>query len=95
MWCRFLEGLSRRFRASIGFVYGPWGMPTPRCTPITAVVGEPVPVAKVACSDPKFEQHVDDVHARYSAAITQLFETHRQDYSDGLQSWHSRPLQVV
>ena len=74
---------------------GPWGIPTPRSMPITAVVGEPVAVPKVACGDAKFEQHVDEVHARYTAAITQLYETHRKSYSDGCQSWQGRPLQVV
>lgn len=92
---RFLSGLSRQFRASIGFVYGPWGLPTPRRTPITAVVGDPVTVPKLASDDAKFELAVDDVHERYTAAIKALFEEHRQDYNDGFQSWRSRPLEIV
>jgi N-formylglutamate amidohydrolase len=81
---------------SVGFAYGTLGLPTPRKVPVTAVVGQPIPVGEqMSPEEPQFNERVEELHAVFSTAIRQLYESYRGQYSDGVHEWSTRPLVVI
>lgn len=76
------EYLRRRLGIWPPFLYGRGLFNTrfgllPRQRPITMVVGAPLHVVRVP--NPTREQ-VQDLHARYTQALINLFETHKADF---------------
>lgn len=56
-------GPACRWRTSLGYMHGRWGLPLPHAIPIFLVHGKPVPVPKVDRSDTvAFEKAVDVLH---------------------------------
>lgn len=57
----WLQGASRKLRASIGIMYGVLGLPIPRPAPIYMVSGKPVPVPRGVdkADKPAFDAAVD------------------------------------
>ena len=81
--------LSRRMRLSVACYWGSWGLPLPRPHPIISLVGRPVPVAQ--CDDPS-QAEVDALHARFTAALTALFDEHKHLLGP---EWEAKALEVV
>jgi hypothetical protein len=88
----WLQRWSRKLRASLGLMYGVWGLPIPRRLPIYMAVGKPVPVPRRARSDPDFEAVVEEVHGAVVEAMKTVYYTHRGHYGHG---YETRPLRVV
>lgn len=86
-----LQHLSRRLRASLGVLYGRWGLPLPRKVPLHMAVGVPVPVGPpMSPGGPRFEARVEEVHAAVMAETIRLYYAHREAYG-----WRERELVVV
>jgi len=57
-----------------------WCPPLPKKRPLVAVVGNPIPVPRVDRRDAKkFDETVDEVHAKVCAALVELFDRHKRD----------------
>jgi hypothetical protein len=88
----WLQRASRRMRASIGVIYGVWGLPIPRRVPIFMVTGRPLPVGLPMRKDhPGFAARVDELHTQFCAEIERLYYTHRATYGNGFED---RPLVI-
>jgi hypothetical protein len=88
---RWLQQASRRWRASFGLMYGPWGLPLPRRVPILMVVGAPVKAGPaMAPTDPGFEARVDEIHANVCLEIARVYYRWRAEYG-----WADRPLIIA
>jgi 2-acylglycerol O-acyltransferase 2 len=84
---RCLQRLGRRCRVSLGLLSGAWHLPIPRRVALHMAVGAPVAVSKTPRSDPAFAEVVDETHARFVAALQELYDRHR-----GAYGWAGRPL---
>jgi hypothetical protein len=84
---QFLEPYGRKWRFSLGLLYGIFSLPIPRRVELMMVVGPPVTVTKVARSDPSFAAAVDDVHHRYMQTLQTLYDRHKHTYG-----WEHHPL---
>ncbi|XP_053121937.1 2-acylglycerol O-acyltransferase 3 [Hemicordylus capensis] len=74
LWFKQLAGFAPCLFAGRGlFCSRSWGL-LPLASPITVVVGKPLPVP---CRPHPTEEEVDCHHARYVAALQQLFEAHK------------------
>jgi 1-acyl-sn-glycerol-3-phosphate acyltransferase len=72
-----LAGISSRIQMSLVVWYGRWGIPfgvVPHQVKMVIVLGEPIEVTKV--DEPTPEQ-VQELHAKYVAAICALFDRHK------------------
>eukprot|EP00878_Enallax_costatus_P003819 GHUV01004035.1.p1 GENE.GHUV01004035.1~~GHUV01004035.1.p1 ORF type:complete len:485 (+),score=77.48 GHUV01004035.1:926-2380(+) len=88
----WLQRLSRKMRASVGIIYGRWGLPVPRRVPIFQVTGRPLPVGPPMRKDhPDFQKRVDELHAEFICEIERLYYTHRGKYGHGFEN---RPLVI-
>lgn len=86
----WLQRLSRKMRASVGIIYGRWGLPVPRRVPIFQVTGKPLQVGPAMRKDhPDFQKRVDEVHTEFIAEMERLYYTHRGKYGHGFEN---RPL---
>jgi hypothetical protein len=88
-WPQSNATLSRKLRAALAIMYGRWGLPTPRPEPIYMVTGCPIPVNKMAKTDPGFEAEVDRVHALVMSELQALYDRHKAEYG-----WKERPLVI-
>lgn len=70
----FAEKLSRRFRVSLIWPAGIFGLPVPRPAPLLVAVGRAVEVKQ--SSAPSQEQ-VDETHAAFVKNLTEAFEEHK------------------
>lgn len=87
----WLMNVGRRLRMSIGVMYGVWGTPVPRRVPMRMAVGVPLSVGPaMQRSDPRFEEHVERMHAAMVEAIRTVYYKHREAYG-----WGDRPLVIV
>lgn len=85
-----LANLSRKWRTSMGYLHGRWGLPLPRPVPIFFVQGKPVPVPKVDKSDAvAFQKAVDDLHEACMAELQAMYDRHKAEYG-----WADRPLSI-
>jgi hypothetical protein len=85
---RWLQKTSRKIRVSLGFMYGPLGLPVPWRVPILMVVGAPVKAGPaMAPTDPGFEARVDEIHAAVCLEIARVYYRWRGEYG-----WADRPL---
>jgi hypothetical protein len=88
----WLQRLSRKMRASLGVIYGVWGLPIPRRVPIFMVTGRPLVVGPPMRKDhPGFAARVDELHAQFCVEIERLYYTHRGTYGHGFEN---RPLVI-
>jgi Diacylglycerol acyltransferase len=88
----WLARLSRRLRASVGVMYGVWGLPVPRRVPIFKVSGRPLDVGPpMPKDDPGFAARVDAVHAAFVVEIQRIYYEHRGKYGCGFEN---RPLVI-
>jgi hypothetical protein len=88
----WLQRVSRKMRASLGVIYGVWGLPIPRRVPIFMVTGRPLPVGPAMRKDhPGFAARVDELHAQFCVEIERLYYTHRATYGNGFED---RPLVI-
>ncbi|WIA37886.1 hypothetical protein OEZ86_014733 [Tetradesmus obliquus] len=88
----WLQRLSRRMRASVGMIYGLWGLPVPRRLPIFKVTGLPMDVGPAMRKDhPDFAARVDELHAQFIEEIQRVYYTHRGKYGHGFEN---RPLVI-
>ncbi|KAJ9507588.1 hypothetical protein QJQ45_019233 [Haematococcus lacustris] len=76
----FLEGVSRKWRTSLGVLYGVCGLPIPHPVQMYLVHGKPIPVPKVAKDDPEFERHVTELLDIAVKGMQDLYENHRKEY---------------
>ena len=83
----FLEPWGRRWRFSLGLLYGIAYLPIPRRVRLLMVVGAPVTVVKTPRSDSNFQSIVDDTHRRYMEALRALYDKHK-----GVYGWEDHPL---
>lgn len=84
---KFLEPWGRRWRFSLGLLYGILGLPIPRRVELMMVVGPPVRVEKVSPLDPRFQDVVNDTHQRYMDTLQELFDKYKVMYG-----WSDRQL---
>lgn len=84
---KFLEPLGRRWRLSLGLLFGVAGLPIPRRVRLLMTVGAPISVPKTPRDDPAFQAVVDDTHARYMTALQGLYDKHKGRYG-----WQDHPL---
>jgi 2-acylglycerol O-acyltransferase 2 len=89
---KFLEPYGRRWRFSLGLLYGDFWLPIPRRVQLMMVVGPPVAVEKVSRSDPRFQEVVDETHGRYMATLQALFEKYKGVYGATCEGWADRQL---
>jgi len=87
---KWLSELSRKLRMTIGFAYGPLGLPIPRRQDIFTVSGKPIPVQQMDPCDPGFEPYVESVHATFTTELEALYYRHRAEYG-----WADRPLVIT
>lgn len=88
----WLQRLSRRLRASLGVIYGVWGLPIPRRVPIFKVTGKPLVVGPPMRKDhPDFAARVDELHALFCVEIERLYYAHREKYGHGFEN---KPLVI-
>jgi 2-acylglycerol O-acyltransferase 2 len=88
----WLQRISRRMRASVGMIYGVWGLPIPRRLPIFKVTGTPMPVGPAMRKDhPDFNRRVDELHAQFIKELERVYYTHRAKYGHGFEN---RPLVI-
>ncbi|KAL6760872.1 diacylglycerol acyltransferase [Haematococcus lacustris] len=85
----FLEGVSRKWRTSLGVLYGVCGLPIPHPVQMYLVHGKPIPVPKVAKDDPEFERHVTELLDIAVKGMQDLYENHRKEYG-----WPEKPLSI-
>lgn len=83
-----MEKLSRALQVSIFGFYGRFGLPIPRRTNISLLLGEPIKPSKVEDSPP--QSTVDEMHELLLARITETFDTHK-----GACGWGQRILKFV
>lgn len=83
----FLERWGRRWRFSLGILYGIALLPIPRRVRLLMVVGSPVKVQKTSRNDPHFQSVVDSTHQAYMDALQALYDKHK-----GLYGWQDHPL---
>ncbi|KAH3744582.1 type-2 diacylglycerol acyltransferase [Pelomyxa schiedti] len=83
----FLTWLSRKLRVSIPLCWGRYGLPIPFPARVIEVVGRPLKVPHIPSPT---DQQVAEVHTRFVAEITRLFEDHKH-----LVGWEDRKLQVM
>ncbi|KAF8058472.1 DGAT2 [Scenedesmus sp. PABB004] len=89
----WLARLSRRMRASVGMIYGAWGLPVPRRRPIFMVTGRPLATGPALRKDaPGFDARVDELHAAFCAEMTRIYYDHRGKYGHG---YEDRPLVIA
>lgn len=84
---KFCEPYGRKWRFSLGLLYGILGLPIPRRVDLMMVVGTPVKVEKVSRLDPRFQEVVDDAHKRYMDSLQALFDKYKVVYG-----WSDRQL---
>lgn len=88
----WLQRLSRKMRASVGIIYGRWGLPVPRRVPIFMVTGKPLDVGPAMSKDhPDFQKRVDEIHAEFIGEMERIYYTHRSKYGHGFEN---RPLVI-
>jgi hypothetical protein len=88
----WLQRISRRMRASVGMIYGVWGLPIPRRLPIFKVTGKPLDVGPAMRKDhPDFAARVDEIHVQFIEEIQRIYYTHRGKYGHGFEN---RPLVI-
>lgn len=75
--------ICRKFRVALPLGVGRWWCPLlPRKRPLVGVVGPPIPVPCVDAADTqKFDETVDEVHAKVCAAVVALFDRHKNKYT--------------
>ncbi|GBF98193.1 diacylglycerol acyltransferase type 2 [Raphidocelis subcapitata] len=88
---RSWQALSRRWRVSMGFVLGRYGLPLPHRVPLFMAVGAPIPVPKIAPSEPGFADAVDAAHAALLASTRDLYNRYRAHYP----GYENRELVIV
>lgn len=87
----WLMNAARKLRMSIGVLYGMWGTPIPNPAPLRMAVGVPVAVGPAMDrDDPRFDAHVEKVHAEVVEAVKRVYYKHRESYG-----WGDRPLVVM
>jgi 2-acylglycerol O-acyltransferase 2 len=84
---KWLEEWGRRWRFSLGLLYGVGGLPIPRWRPLMMVVGAPVAVVQVPRDAPEFEVVVEEVHQQYMMALQGLYDKYKLMYG-----WEDHPL---
>ena len=84
---RSLERLARKWRVSIGWMRGRFGLPMPHRVPLFMAVGTPIPVPHLAPTDDRFASTVDALHVRLTEEIEALYHRHK-----GAYGWHTRPI---
>jgi len=86
----WLKNLSRRMRASIGLMYGVWGLPIPRRHEIMMVCGKPVsPGPAMPPDHPEFASAVDQVHGELVKAMSDIYHQRAREFG-----WADRPLVI-
>ncbi|KAI8466329.1 MAG: diacylglycerol acyltransferase-domain-containing protein [Monoraphidium minutum] len=87
----WLMNVGRRLRMSIGVMYGQLGTPVPRRVPMRMAIGMPISVGPaMPRSDPRFEEHVERMHAAVVEGVRAVYYRHR-----GAYGWGNRPLVIV
>lgn len=90
---KFLEPYGRKWRFSLGLLYGVLGLPIPRRVQLMMVVGPPVSVEKVPRSDPRFQEVVEETHKRYMDTLQGMFDRYKAEYAATAGAgWESRQL---
>lgn len=84
---KFLEPWGRKWRFSLGLLYGIAKSPIPRRVRLLMCVGAPVKVVKTARNDPHFQAVVDSTHTAYMEALQGLYDKHKGRYG-----WQDHPL---
>eukprot|EP00878_Enallax_costatus_P016076 GHUV01016857.1.p1 GENE.GHUV01016857.1~~GHUV01016857.1.p1 ORF type:complete len:299 (+),score=36.27 GHUV01016857.1:955-1851(+) len=87
---RSWEVLARRTRAALGYPKGRWGTLVPRSEPLFMAVGAPIPVPKLAPSDPYYQDAVDKAHSELVKALVDLYTKYKGHYG-----WDNRELVVT
>jgi diacylglycerol O-acyltransferase 2, plant len=81
--------LSRRWRLTVAAYWGERGLPLPRRHDIISVVGKPIPVVQ---DDAPSQDAIDALHARFTAALVDLFDGHKHLLGP---EWAAKTLEVV
>ena len=72
---KWLSDLSRKWRTSLGYLHGRWGLPLPRPVPIFFVQGKSVPVPKVDPGDNEaFRAAVDSLHEATCKELQAMYD---------------------
>eukprot|EP01025_Chloroclados_australasicus_P003860 TRINITY_DN10919_c0_g1_i1.p1 TRINITY_DN10919_c0_g1~~TRINITY_DN10919_c0_g1_i1.p1 ORF type:complete len:325 (-),score=13.93 TRINITY_DN10919_c0_g1_i1:177-1151(-) len=88
---QWIMNLARKLQASLGFVYGVYGLPIPRRHKICMVCGKPVSVGPaISSSDPKFDETVNQVHAKFIQELKDLYDRNKAEFG-----WSERPLEIL
>jgi 1-acyl-sn-glycerol-3-phosphate acyltransferase len=93
----FFERLSKILKTSIVIFFGRWGLPIPFRQRLLYVVGEPIYPRYIAegksmpLEDTQDYQHqLDELHSKFCAALTKLFERHKESYG-----WGHKVLKLI
>jgi hypothetical protein len=78
--CGVLQSVSRALKMSVTLFWGRFGLPIPRRSPITAVMGDPIVVPHVPQPS---DAQIDEWHAVFVARERELFEKHKAAYGWG------------
>eukprot|EP01023_Acetabularia_acetabulum_P007748 TRINITY_DN13395_c0_g1_i4.p1 TRINITY_DN13395_c0_g1~~TRINITY_DN13395_c0_g1_i4.p1 ORF type:complete len:288 (-),score=44.59 TRINITY_DN13395_c0_g1_i4:407-1270(-) len=88
---KWIMNFSRKLQASLGFAQGVIGLPIPFSSKVCMVVGKPVKVGEaVSQTDSKFDQVVDEVHARFVVELQALYDRNKAEFG-----WADRPLEIL
>lgn len=74
--CKKLTGVAPTVFIGRGFLQYSFGL-IPRRYPITTVVGTPLETVR---NETPTNEEIDDLHEKFIAALTKLFEDHKQKY---------------
>jgi 1-acyl-sn-glycerol-3-phosphate acyltransferase len=86
---RLISRISRALRTSLILYYGRYFLPIPYQVPITMVVGEPIPVDRVAQPT---EQQIDELHQRFMDEVVKLFDEYKGRVAG---NWKDRKLEII
>jgi len=89
---KWLRQISRKFRVSIGYLQGTFGLPIPRPISILTAVGRPILVEKMSRFDPKFKDRVLELQQEVKSRTLELFEKYKASFHP---TWSTRRLEFV
>jgi len=89
---KWMSKISRKFRVSIGWLQGMFGLPIPRPVSILTAVGRPILVEQMSRNDPRFDERVNELQQEVKSRTLELFNKYKASFHP---TWSSRQLEFI